>query len=143
MTKGAQEDGTCEGEIHLDGSNQAKPEISAINADLMVQIFSSFHHPKGLVRCESVCKRWRFLIASSNLLWDNMMYMRNVAQHIPVAKMLEEQNTGNSTSLSSKFLFSECFEIAEREEKKRLLQLHEWAGNLWHEFELGLSSCTS
>jgi hypothetical protein len=121
----------CEREIDL---NQSKLGISKVTADLMVQIFSSFDHPRDLVRCESVCKCWRLLIASSNLLWDNMLYMRpNDAQYVPTVK----------TKQSSKLLFLECYGIAEREEKKRLSQLHEWAGNLWHEFELGLSSCTS
>mmetsp|Transcript_4576 Transcript_4576/g.10150 ORF Transcript_4576/g.10150 Transcript_4576/m.10150 type:complete len:165 (-) Transcript_4576:320-814(-) len=150
--KGAQvEEVEPEGEIYLGCLNQSKLGMSEITADLVVQIFSSFPHPQYLVRCECVCKRWRLLIASSNLPWDNMLcryvpvaqLRRNDAQYIPVEKMLEEQKSGNTTKLSSKFLFLECYGIAEREEKKRLSQLHEWAGNLWHEFELGLSSCTS
>ena len=61
-------------------------------ADLMIQVFASFDHPRDLVRCESVCKRWRLLISSSNLLWENMLNMRlSDAQYIPVVKKLEEE----------------------------------------------------
>jgi hypothetical protein len=132
----------AETELEID-MNPPSLGISDAASDLLIQIFCSLDHPQDLLRCESVCSSWRWLISTSNLPWDNMLFKKQAEpQYFYAFEPVEDKCLENAEK-GSKLRFKECYELVEREEKRRMSQLAEWAGDLWHEYELGLSSCTS
>ena len=107
--------------------------MEGLTADIMIHIFSIIDDPRKIVCCEAVCSLWK-AAASSETVWSSLLQNNNWSRG---------QTRG---SKSSKVLFVEQYRLKrafELEERMRTLALCDWARDLWQEYELGLSSCTS
>jgi hypothetical protein len=127
--------------------------IESLPKDLLIRIFFELDDHQ-LSMCSSACSTWMFAV-SSDIVWESLMKKKGwpivekslFSSEIETDATKSQRNSSNDDEqVSLKKVYIEHF-LADRNlklnERKRATALGEWARDLWHEYELGLSSCTS